>query len=77
MLLSAIALLLVGPVTPSIRKRPSRSLMPEASPEAGRLGQQLEAGVALEVLVFGGVDVADHRVGDIRVDVEGGGPAGQ
>ena len=44
----------------------------ERAPQPGRLGQQLQADVALEGVVAGGVDVADDRVGDVGVDVKRG-----
>src|SRR5262249_56996310 len=45
----------------------------QGAPQPGRLRQQLHANAAVELLIAGRVDVADHRVGDVRVDVEGGG----
>ena len=45
----------------------------QRAPQPRGLGQQLQADVAFEGLVAGGVDVADDRVGDVGVDVEGGG----
>ncbi len=48
-------------------------VMTERAPQPGRLHQQLEAFVAFEGRVVGGVDVADHGVGDVGVDVDGGG----
>src|SRR4029079_9814977 len=43
------------------------------APEPRRLRQQLHPHATVELLVAGRVDVPDHRVGDVRVDVEGGG----
>ena len=52
-LLSAIALYSSGPVTPSMRKLPERVVVAEAAPQPGRLDEQLEADVALELVVLG------------------------
>src|SRR5581483_3248307 len=46
----------------------------ERAPQAGRLHQDLEPFAGFELGVAGGVDVADHRLGDVGVDVEGGRP---
>ncbi len=73
MLLSAIALYSSGPVTPSIRNVPVPSWWPERAPQPGGLPPAVEPGLPLELLVAGGVHVADGRVGDVRVDVERGG----
>ena len=43
----------------------------EGSPEPRRLDEDLHAYVVLERGVVGGVHVSDHRVGDVRVDMEG------
>ena len=48
----------------------------EGAPQPRGVGQQVYPRSPGEVLVPGQVDVADHRVGDVRVDVEGGGPGG-
>ena len=45
----------------------------ERAPEPRRLDEQLEADLALELVVVGRRLVADDRVGDVRVDVERGG----
>ena len=44
----------------------------ERAPQPGGLDEQLGADLALEVLVVGGVEVADDGVGDGGVDVERG-----
>ena len=44
--------------------------MADAPPQPGRLHQQLDSDLALELLVPGGVDVVDDRVRDVRVDVK-------
>src|SRR5207302_2825189 len=48
-------------------------VMAEASPQPSGLYQQAQTGGAVEILVAGRVDVADHCIGDVRVDVEGSG----
>ena len=45
----------------------------ERAPQPRRLDEQLEADLALELLVVGGGLVADDRVGDVGADVERGG----
>src|SRR5581483_1634385 len=45
----------------------------EGAPQPGRLDQDLEPEPLLEVLVLGGVHVADDGAGDVGVDVVGGG----
>jgi len=68
--------ILVGPVTPSMAELTCVSWWPSER-QAGRLGQHLETHLSLEALVPGDLDVADHGVGDVCADVEGGGPRRQ
>src|SRR5581483_6424790 len=49
-------------------------VMAERPPQPRRLNQKLEPRLLLEGLVAGRGLVAADRVGDVRVDVEGGGP---
>ncbi len=44
----------------------------DAAPQPRRLDQDLDADLALELLVPGGVDVVEHGPGDVGVDVERG-----
>ena len=48
-------------------------VLAERAPQPGGLDQQRQADLALELLVVGGVEVPDDGVGDVGVDVEGGG----
>ena len=48
-------------------------VVPEGAPQAGRLDQQLDARAAREGLIVGRRQVAGDRVGDVGVDVKGGG----
>ena len=49
---------------------PGRVVVAERAPQPRRLDQQLDADVVIEALVFAGHGVADHRVGDVGVDVK-------
>jgi hypothetical protein len=51
-------------------------VLAERAPQPRGLDQQLQADLALELGVAGGVEVADDGVGDVGVDVEGGGAGG-
>ncbi|CAM5667510.1 hypothetical protein SGRIM128S_06017 [Streptomyces griseomycini] len=75
---SATALYSSGPVTPSRWKAPRSSWWPrERHSRAVSTSSSPHTGVVLEALVAGGLDVADDGVGDVGVDVEGGGAVGQ
>src|SRR5207237_3051942 len=45
----------------------------ERDPQPGRGDEDLEAEAGFELLVVGGVHIADDGVGDVGADVEGGG----
>ena len=51
-------------------------MVAERAPQPRGLREQFHPWPPGEILVAGGVDIADHRVGDVRVDVEGGGARG-
>ena len=57
-------------------ERPGCVVVAERAPQPRCLDQQLDPGVALELLVLGGRRVADDGGGDRRVDVERGCPRG-
>ena len=59
-----------GPVTPSMWKRPCRSWWPSDRHSRAVSTSSSSADLPLELLVAGGGVVADHRVGDVGVDVE-------
>jgi hypothetical protein len=60
----------VGPGDPVDPELALPVIVPKRAPQSSGLDEHLEADAALEFLVVGGVDVADHSVGDVRVDVE-------
>ena len=47
-------------------------VMAQRSPQPRGVGQQVQSGAPGELHIAGGVDVPDHRVGDVGVDVERG-----
>ena len=74
MLLSATAEYSSGPVTPSMRNRPWASWWPSERHRRAVSAKSSRPTSSLEELVPGGLDVADHGGGDVRSDMEGGGP---
>ena len=65
---------LVGPGDPVDAEPALGVVVAERAPQPRRLDQQFQPDASLELDVAGGVDVADDRVGDVGVDVEGRGP---
>ena len=75
-LLSATALYSSRPGDSVDPKRAADVVVPETAPQSRGLDEDLHADVAFEPAVAGCVDVAESRVGDVGVDVEGCGSGG-